>query len=82
MKLFGDEKRFAVETYDAPKMVQSAVNAIWKGRRLMTPIGGGVSISPTMALRSENLIEDDGGKVAKARKEIKLELAEGQWWWD
>ena len=46
MDLFGDEQRFAVETYDMPKQVAPAINAIWKGSRLMTPIGGGVAIQP------------------------------------
>ena len=31
MELFGSEQAFPVETYDIPKTVESAVNAIWKG---------------------------------------------------
>ena len=63
-------------------MVESTVAAIWKGRRLMTPIGGGVQIEAVNALRSENLMADEIGQVAKQRDAAKLELAEGQWWWD
>jgi hypothetical protein len=82
MDLLGHEENFAVETYTSPKQVASAVNALWKGNRLMTPIGGGVAINATEALDSQNRRSDDSGKLAKARKEVKPELAKGQWWWD
>ncbi len=82
MPIFGDETKFAVRTYQAPKHVASAVNAIWKGHHLMTPIGGGVSISAAKALEPGNLLPDEAGRVARTRQEIRLELAEGQWWWD
>ena len=82
MGLFGDEKAFAVQTYHAPVKVGTAVNAIWRGRSLMTPVGGGVTIHAEMALAPENLLEDKDGKLAKSRQETKLDLAEGQWWWD
>lgn len=82
MPIFGDETKFAVRTYQAPKHVASAVNAIWKGYRLMTPIGGGVSINAAKALESGNLLPDEASRVARTRQEIRLELAEGQWWWD
>ena len=82
MEFLGDERAFAVETYNIPKTVETAVNAIWKGRRLMTPVGGGVAIHPALALQSENLLPDQRGKVDKLHQETKLKLAEGQWWWD
>jgi hypothetical protein len=82
MDLFGSEERFAVEVYSPPKMVETAVNAVWKGQRLVTPIGGGVSIRATEALEPENLLDDDDAKVAKLRQETKQELGEDQWWWD
>ncbi len=80
--LLGNEQEFAVETYHAPKQVATAVNAIWKGHRLMTPIGGGVSIHARKALESSNTLPDEKGKVAELRKEIKLNLDKGQWWWN
>jgi hypothetical protein len=80
--LLGDEKTFSVKTYNAPRQVESAVAAVWKGNRLMTPIGGGVHIEPAMALRSENLLPDENEKVATLRSETEPQLAEGQWWWD
>ncbi len=80
--VFGNEKLFEVEKYNAPKHVESAVNSIWKGRRLMTPIGGGVEIRPGRALSAEYLNSDDNAEVQQARQSVKLDLAEGQWWWD
>jgi hypothetical protein len=82
MEFFRSEKEFPVETYNAPKMVGSAVAAIWRGNRLMTPIGGGVHIEPAVAIQSENLLSDDSGEVAKLRSQTKVELRKGQWWWD
>jgi hypothetical protein len=82
MELFGSEAAFSVQTYPAPKHVESAVAAIWKGRTLMTPIGGGVQIEAAHALRAENLLSDEGDKVDKLREQTPLDLADGQWWWD
>jgi hypothetical protein len=78
-----DEQKYAVETYEAPKTVETACTAIWKGSRLMTPIGGGVHIEPTDALTQSNLLADEKGEVKAARAQVKLSgLAKGQWWWD
>ena len=82
IKLFGNEGAFAVETYNAPRQVESTVAAIWRGRRLMTPIGGGVHIEAAMALKPESSLYDENGMLAKLRNETTLELADGQWWWD
>ena len=82
MELFGSEEAFAVRTYNAPTQVESAVAAILKSGRLMTPIGGGVEIEAARALAPENLLEDENGKVGQLRRETTVELAEGQWWWD
>jgi hypothetical protein len=79
----GDESRYPVETYNAPKQVATAVNSMWKGSRLMTPIGGGVEIRATQALDADNRLADENGEVAKARDEINIsELDADQWWWD
>ena len=82
MELFGSEQSFPVEVYDIPKTVESAVNAIWQGNTLGTPIGGGVQIQPTNALQSDNVLADEKGKVSKLQQSVKPDLAEGQWWWD
>jgi len=78
-----DEQKVPVETLAAPKHVETAVNSVWKGQTLMTPVGGGVHIEGKEALTSSNLLEDKDEKVKKAHKSIKLDsLANGQWWWD
>jgi hypothetical protein len=82
MELFGSEKSFSVETYPAPKRVDSAVAAVWKGSQLMTPIGGGVQIHAATALESKNLLPDEKGKVDAMRKSLTIDLPEGRWWWD
>lgn len=82
MDLLGDEEAFSVATYNAPRRVESAVAAVFKGQRLMTPIGGGVHIEPARALLPENRLADEDQKVAALREETAPELAEGQWWWD
>jgi hypothetical protein len=82
MPFFGSEKEFAIETYSIPKTVETAVNAIWKGHTLMTPIGGGVTIEATEALKDDNRLADKKGKVAKTRAGVKVNLPKGKWWWD
>ena len=83
MKVFSDEGAFPTQRSRVPKVVEPAVNAVWKGNVFMTPIGGGVSIRPRMALKSENLKQDKAGKIDALRKTLGVEgVAEGQWWWD
>jgi hypothetical protein len=83
MEVFGNEKLMPAEIYAAPKQVETAVNAIWKGNVLMTPIGGGVHINPLRAISAEHIQPDEDGAVAEARAGVDLKnLAEGQWWWD
>ncbi len=83
MELFNDESQLAVAVHEAPQFVATAVNAIWKARRLMTPVGGGVRIRPLQALTSANLLSDTEGKVAETRKAVSLiDLPADVWWWD
>jgi Protein of unknown function (DUF1598) len=78
-----DEQQYPIETYEAPKTVETACHAVMKGSRLMTPIGGGVHIEPTDALQSSRLLKDDQGTVKAAHSQIKVDgLAKNQWWWD
>ena len=61
----------------------AAVNALWKGNRLMTPIGGGVRIEPWRALESGVVMADKDGNVKKVRDAIDIKaLAKDRWWWD
>jgi hypothetical protein len=56
---------------------------VWKGRTLMTPIGGGVSINAMEAMSSNRWLPDDDGQLKGLRESIHVEgLAAGQWWWD
>lgn len=81
--VFEDESAYPVETLNAPKQVASAVNSMWKGSMLVTPIGGGVQMRPTEAINSTNLLDDEEKAVAKARTEVDLShLGDDQWWWD
>ena len=82
MELFLDEERFPIEVFEAPKTVATAVNAIWRGNRLMTPVGGGVRIEPLKALSAENLLEDETGSVGTARGTSISNLPADAWWWD
>ena len=63
--------------------VETAVAAIWKGNRLMTPIGGGVNIQPRQAFNSDNLLADEQDAIKQQQSEVTLDhLKPGQWWWD
>jgi hypothetical protein len=81
--VFADEASYRVETLNPPTQVASAVNSMWKGSMLVTPIGGGVQIRPMEAISATNLMDDEDQSVAKARSETELSnLAADQWWWD
>ena len=83
MDVLGDEQQFPIEIYEAPKTVETACTAIWKGNRLMTPVGGGVRIEPLRAIESSRLLKDEQGAVKEARAKISLgKLDKNQWWWD
>ena len=83
MGVFADEARYAVETHIAPRQVESAVNVVWKGNVLSTPIGGGVRIEPYKALSEGNLLTDKIEAVEKARQAIEpAKLPKNSWWWD
>lgn len=79
---FRTEEMLPVETYHTPVQVETVVTSVWRGNRLMTPVGGGVQMQPELALDSSNVRADEDGKLQKFREELKLELADGQWWWD
>jgi hypothetical protein len=76
-----DESAFPIERLVAPVEVSPAINAIQRGNRLVTPIGGGVTMQPKLALAPDQVTGDDEGLVASAREEA-LTLPAGRWWWD
>lgn len=83
MRFLGNESLFSVETHQAPTQVESAVNVVWKGSRLMTPIGGGVNIQPQLALNSDAILDDENGNLDKERRQVNIgEIDEQTWWWD
>lgn len=83
MTVLGDESQLPVEKYTAPQQVETAVNAVWRGNTLMTPLGGGVQMQPRKALGKEHLIVDRKGQNVRVKKSAgPSELSDGQWWWD
>jgi len=83
METFLNEEAYPVETLNVPKLAGTAIAAVWKRNTLVTPIGGGVQIKPTDAMKDENILKDEGGEVAKvhAATDVKA-IAKEQWWWD
>ncbi|MEQ8790581.1 MAG: DUF1598 domain-containing protein [Pirellulaceae bacterium] len=82
-ELFMNEEDFAIEFFHAPKQVDTVVTAVWKGSKLMTPMGGGVHIEPRQALEQDNLLTDEEGKLAGRRAGLDVKKLEGErWWWD
>jgi hypothetical protein len=80
---FNSEQALAVETYNTPLQVETVCTAIWKGNRLWTPVGGGVTIQPRQALQTQNLLRDEDGKVSQIRESVSLkEIPADRWWWD
>ena len=83
MPTFMNEEKYPIETYRAPVQVDTVVTSVWKGNRLLTPVAGGVTIQPRMALSTENQLDDEKGLTAKAKAATTLDgLKPGQWWWD
>ena len=81
--VLADESVMSVETGVAPVEVGTAVNAVWRGSSLMTPIGGGVNIQPRKAIDEEHVKVNDNGSIAAARKAIdKAGIPADRWWWD
>ena len=83
MTTFGDESKVPVEIFEAPTQVAPVANAKWKGQYFMSPIAGGVSIQPRVALNSDRIKTDNAAEITKVKNQIVLDnLADGQWWWD
>ena len=83
MDVLGDEDKFPIEIYEEPKQVETAVNAVWKGNLLMTPIGGGVNIQARQAVKATNMKYDESGKIKGVQKQVTPSgLKADQWWWD
>lgn len=79
---FRDESGLRVEVVQAPLQVETAVNAIWRGSRLMTPIGGGIHISAKKLAASEATQSDETLSETQSNASAPTTLAANQWWWD
>jgi hypothetical protein len=77
---FLDEAALPVESFRTPRQAQCVANSQWKGNRLITPAGGGVSIRADLALEAERLLTDENGAVAAHRAAIAI--PPDRWWWD
>ncbi|MBD53669.1 MAG: hypothetical protein CMM05_01095 [Rhodopirellula sp.] len=83
MPVLMDESKVNVETYVAPSQVETAVNAIWRGNTLMTPLGGGVNMQPKLAITSSRVqVDSDGDNNRVKQSAGPSQLADGQWWWN
>lgn len=83
MPVLGSESDYTIQTYTAPEQVETAVNAVWRGNTLMTPLGGGVQMQPRKALSSQTLVVDREGKNNEVKQSAGPSgLKDGQWWWD
>lgn len=76
------EEQLPTRTLHAPQQAPCAANSLWKGNRLFTPAGGGVSILPHEALAPQRLLKDDGGALARQRAQAARRIPEDRWWWD
>ena len=76
-----DETVYAIERLTPPAEVETAINAVWRQNRLLTPIGGGVTVHPRRALDPPNLLVDEKGTVDAARTAAQT-LPADRWWWD
>jgi hypothetical protein len=81
MKFLGDEKKLPVQTYQLPKYVMPAVNYRIVNGKIGFPIGG-IEIEPLNALASDNVKIENKNQITNIRKNIKINLQDGQWWWD
>jgi uncharacterized protein DUF1598 len=77
-----DEECLSVETLTGPERVPCVVNSMWKGNRLLTPAGGGVSIRPDLALDEENLLSDADGTMRATYEQLRNAPDAERWWWD
>ena len=75
------EEALPTQTLNTPKQAPCAANSLWKGNRLFTPAGGGVSILPHEALAPERMLKDDGS-LGKLHAKVSEELPADAWWWD
>ncbi len=75
-----DESAYPIERFVAPQKIDCAVNAVRRGSRLLTPIGGGVVITPRESFAQGTLQIDETGKLHEEHNSLSIPL--DSWWWD
>ncbi len=79
--MFLDEATLPVQTHRTPKQAPCVANSHWKGNRLLTPAGGGVSIQADLALEDSRLLQDEDGSLKTRHREL-TRPDDARWWWD
>ena len=82
MEFFGNEERYRLQTFVAPREVEPVVGARVVRRTLVAPVGGGIVINAELALDEENARSDTDKRIAERQKQVALNLPKGVWWWD
>ena len=80
--VFLDEKALPIKTLPTPTGVETAINVVWKGSRMLALAGGGVSIRAEQALEAKRLLPDDGGKLKAEWAKVGEARPAERWWWD
>jgi len=82
MEFFGNEERFRLETFPAPREVEPVVGTRVVRGALLAPVGGGIVIDAELALEEEHARMETDNRIAGQQQRIALDLPEGVWWWD
>ena len=79
--IYVDESKIKTQTKPNVSKAKCVANAVWKNNVLLLPAGGGVSIAPAEALKSENLLKDKSKPLDDFAKKIQINHNDN-WWWD
>jgi hypothetical protein len=79
--IFGDSSRLDVNHRPVPTQVETAVNAIWSGSKLMTPLGGGVHLHPSKVL-TETPRQEAEQLLTERTQASRGDTPPLRWWWD
>lgn len=76
------DPRAIVAERRTPTTADVVVNTVWKGRKMISAAGGGVSIVVGEALRPENLATVGATRFVEKRASAANNPADERWWWD
>lgn len=81
--VFLDTRRLPEKALPVAETAECVANAVTKGPLLITPVGGGFSITPAIALEGENLgVDRQPDNLHRARDAAQTTRPDHQWWWD